>query len=317
MGFPKGQHFLTQAYLRSFAIPSQPEFIWLYQRGRARVKTNIINAAKQTYLYSFRDSDGNANHEMETSYFGTIDNDAAPVLERLTAVGSRDSIVLSSEEMEVLVGFIAHQVVRTPAFKTAQLGHMAQAAINSRHPNDQEFKLIRQKAPADLLPPELSDEEARSLWAEAMADVEAQSHDNTSWLSVLPRFAQVLFNRLWVKPVELVGNSKEYFLTCDFPVVFDHEAGIGPSTVLFPIASHRALIFQPTVRPAWATAQGSITSREISPSSIREHNHAVVKAAERFVFGAVDRAGIQKVFEETSPPQRFRPSSVADILGGV
>jgi hypothetical protein len=34
-----------------------------------RVEAHVVNAAKETSLYSFQDEDGSTNHEMETDYF--------------------------------------------------------------------------------------------------------------------------------------------------------------------------------------------------------------------------------------------------------
>src|SRR5947209_1631012 len=81
----KRQHTVTEGYLRGFCGEGTPNTLWRYSKSDGTVeRTNVANATVKFYAYSFRDSDGAWNHEVE-KLFSRIESAALQALKKVTS----------------------------------------------------------------------------------------------------------------------------------------------------------------------------------------------------------------------------------------
>lgn len=313
MSSPKGQHFLArEAYLRGFCAPGKQQ-VWLYRRGANPVLTNIVNVAKRNRLYSVELA-GEYNDKLET-FLAKIDGAAAGIFQRLRGA-SGGALTLSEKDLAELIQYVAIQFVRTPAFRSMLEKNGMYAAVSGRNLSDEQITWLRRIVPRDVLPSGVvnSDEEFRELWSKALCDVEAAYADKRSWLERMPQFAEGIALALWKKHLELIKVAGEYFITCDLPVVLDYVQNFETSDVYFPIGSHAALYFdrlQARVGPNPLT----LPIRNVSGSDARTFNRRTMLSAEDELYGAVNRADIQKAFISIPRPNRFPLIGAAQLLG--
>lgn len=148
----------------------------------------------------------------------------------------------------MLVGFIAYQFLRTPIFKDNRARNSSILSDRARGLTPDQIKELRRVAPP--IPPGVADtdEEFAKLWAEAVAQAEPYLTSKSSWLGNMPEFAERIFDEPWAKSVVLLTLDRDCFVTCDQPVVIDYNVGFRPSEVLFPVGSHRLLLFDASAR---------------------------------------------------------------------
>src|SRR5208282_3225640 len=142
-------------------------------------------------------------------------------------------LTFTNDEMWKLVSYVAYQFVRTPAFRDMRARNSAAMAANARTLGPEQMRQLRLIVPPDSVPAGVADtdEEFEQLWREATEDAELQMRDKSSWLSTMTQFAQVAFEALWTKGVELLRADSQCFMTCDQPVVIDYDLWFGLSEV--------------------------------------------------------------------------------------
>lgn len=260
-------------------------------------------------MYSIKEK-GQYIHDWETLFFGKIDGESSPVIAKVNSATGK-SLTLTADEHSILLSFISYQLLRTPAFRDTRKRGSVEAVRSGRTITADE---LRKAVPPGLVPIEImnSNEELEAIWQEALDVVAVRGSDNKSWLESMEQFAQGVLANLWPKRVELL-STKEYFVTSDHPVVLDYAIGLGPSEVLFPIGSHKAMLFSPG--RTFTTLQPSISIRSISAIEARRVNHRIIKAADRFVYAAVHRDGIRRALDDASSPQRLKSADAKEILG--
>jgi hypothetical protein len=310
MSGPTGQHFLArQAYLRFFCRPSRPGQIYLYLRGKRPVPTSISNVAKTRHLYSFQDVSGQLNHAIEIEVFAPLDTYVLPIMERLNK--EKGGVRLDRTEAETLVVFLAFQLVRTPAFRDDLYRFDADMALKVRTSVKLEEMKEFLEREIGVTPP---DDEIQRYWESASQRVIERFSTSEYWLRNMGRFARRFADQIATKHPEILRASSEYFVTSDYPVVINHGLGLGGSDLYFPVGSHTALYFH--AKPERELPQTvQIPSTQVSSHVARELNKRAMISAERYMYAAVDRDGLRRLFDKTAPSQRMKaPPPVSEIL---
>jgi hypothetical protein len=310
MGGPTGQHFLArQAYLRFFCRTSKPGQIYLYLRGKRPVPTSIANVAKTRHLYSFQDVSGQLNHTIEIEVFAPLDGYALPIMERLN--NERGEVRLNRTETETLIIFLAFQLVRTPAFRDDLYRFDADMAEKVRTSVKLEEMKEFLEREIGVIPP---DDEVRHFWEGASQRIIERFSTSEYWLRNMGRFARRFADQIATKRPELLRAPSEYFVTSDYPVVINHGLGLGGSDLYFPVGSHTALYFH--AKPERELPQTvQIPSTQVSAHVARELNKRAMLSAERYMYAAVERDGLRRLFDKTVPPQRMKaPHPMSEIL---
>ena len=309
MGGPTGQHFLArQAYLRFFCSPSESGQIYLYQRGRNPVRTSIANVAKTRYLYSFQDPSGQRNHAIEIQVFAPLDTWVLPIMEKLNK--ERGRVQLDRTEAETLIVFLAFQLVRTPAFRDGLYRFDADMAAKVRTSVKlEEMKEVLRRE-IGVTPP---DDEVQRYWESASQRIIERISPSEYWLRNMGRFARRFTDAIALKHPQILRAPHEYLVTSDYPIVIDHAAGLRGSDVYFPVGSHAALYFhsQPE-RELGLTLD--IPSTRITTRRAQVLNKRAMLSAERYMYSAVERDGLRRLFDRTTPPQRMKAPPVSEIL---
>ncbi len=309
MGGPTGQHFLArQAYLRFFCRPTEPGQIYLYQRGRKPVRTSIANVAKTRHLYSFQDPSGQFNHAIEIQVFARLDTWILPIMERLNR--ERGPVRLDRAEAETLIVFLAFQLVRTPAFRDDLYRFDADMAAKVRTSVKLEEMKEFLRREIGVTPP---DDEVQRYWESASQRIIEQVSVSDYWLRHMGRLARRFTDAIGLKRPQILHAPDEYFVTSDYPVVINHGLGLGGSDLYFPVGSHTALYFY--AKPEHELGPTiDILSTRVSAQQARALNKRAMLSAEKYMYAAVERDGLRRLFDGTAPPQRMKAPPASEIL---
>jgi hypothetical protein len=309
MSGPKGQHFLPRrAYLHFFCRPTERGKIYLYQRGQKPLLTSIANVGKEGHLYSFKDPSGQLNAQIETEVFAAIDAYILPIMEKLN--NARLAVRLDRTEAETLIVFLAFQLVRTPAFRDDLYRFDADMAARVRTcvKLEEMKEVIRREI--GVTPP---DDEVLKFWESASQRVIEQLSAKDYWLRNIRRYARRFVDAIGLKTPALLRSESEYFVTSDYPVVINHGLGLGDSDLYFPVGSHTALYFR--ARPEREMGPGiDIPLIRVGGEETRMMNKRAILSAERYIYAAVERDGLRRLFDKCKPPQLMKAPPVSEIL---
>ncbi len=111
---PRLHHYLPRFYLRAFSDLSilkreGKSAIWVYEKGKAVRRGSPGTEARKRDLYAFED--GGAKNTQAEKWFARLENEVAPILERL----QRREHVLTPNERDWLAIFVGTMYLRTPA----------------------------------------------------------------------------------------------------------------------------------------------------------------------------------------------------------
>jgi hypothetical protein len=316
MSEARGHHFLPrQAYLKFFSTTEGSDQIYLYRRGlKSPVRTNVVNVARERDLYAF-EQDGKTNREWETRFFAKIDGDLVPVFSKLNEDPIRSPLRLTKAEMEMLIGFMAYQFLRTPVFKDNRARNNSELCDRARRLSPEQIRQLRRVAPKIPAGVADTDEDFARLWSEAVDQAEPYLVDRRSWLGNMPQFAERIFDELWIKSVTLLTVDGDCFVTCDQPVIVDYNRGFGPSEVLFPVGSHHLLVFDASAKRDVADSSAELRVKRIDATEAGVFNQRILASAEKEAYAALSRDEIQHLLNATVAPDRFAVPDVSDLLG--
>jgi hypothetical protein len=277
-----GHHFVPQYHLRRFAVPENPELIWMYdKKANQFTRAAISKVAQQTTFYE-EETEKQLNEQVER--FGNL------VFDKLIA-----GQPIETRERISAAAYIATMYARVPK-RRAEISDMVPSAAE---------KVLR----------DLTD--AVQQWAEANTDREAVAR-KLEEVDTVSR--AVRSNPLKGPVVDLIrspwpsqriistigamtwriGRAKSmspFFLTSDNPVHFFRGLGIGTSKseLVFPISERVAL---------YASWRGELSSTQFfdAPSAlVKECNRRIIHGTERFVFSPRSELWIGKVASKDQP----------------
>lgn len=242
------------------------------------LRLNVKDASVQCFQYSFRDQNGNWNHEAEKC-LARIESAAAEPLKKLDSSGTFTDADKNRIAMYICAMF------RRPA---ALVNHFQSKTLDIANAKEEMHALI------DSLEPEFCEryspeeiEETRRAIADGQLDLSADTAKAMQmqvWMQSLPRNSEVIADLHWQVWRACKGHS---FITSDAPVYFRKHGryedmafvSIGdPSQnpeLFFPISAKSFLIG--THRPARAL-------HDASKNRVKELNALTIRMAYRYVF---------------------------------
>lgn len=129
MNEPINQHYVSQFYLRKFADPAKPGYVWVTDVKKAYATGTLISepsVIKHTtairHLYSDPDVPEIDKYHIE-NYFGAIESEAGSVWQRIE--GGSVNLERESSDRKTLSRYIAAQHLRGPRLVQVALQHRA------------------------------------------------------------------------------------------------------------------------------------------------------------------------------------------------
>ena len=288
MSKPVQQHYLPRgAYLTFFEDTGRPGFIWLYQRGREPVLSNMEKVAKERHLYSFVEKDGKMNTSLEKD-LAELENQTRPILAKLNSGPA--TVELTAAEEFVLAWFVACQAVRTPAQRR-----------------------VMQDLIGGMLPPDVESEHLRDYALAGNYRVEA--HTKFGMIIALEAAKEIVTTFL-MKRLLVLRSAEVNFLTCDHPILrlTDPKApvwfrgGFLMAPVFFPIGSRAALVWMHDRKKTPPRSPGErilVPSKVLPAAKVRQYTKGIISNAEDYLFACEKNPFIRKLFDKTKRPERF------------
>jgi len=289
----KRHHFLPQqAYLRRFSIAGKGEKIAVYRRGKAPFVTSLINVGVETDLYSLINQQGGLDRRLETEVLSSLDGRAVGVMDLLN--NEPNKVALNTEELDTIHDSVALAMLRTPAFRDK----LNRLDVELLERGERADPTIRSSLRQMNLAEEAIDFYIQAGLARAR---EIVAHPNY-WLVRVGRFLELTAPVLRDKSAEIL-ETDEIIITSDNPVVYDYNLGLLRSDLVFPIGSHRVLVFRTSCSRTYEAA--FIPVRRITRAQARDLNLQTIKFAEQALFASVERQGIHRLLNAAKPPARM------------
>jgi len=320
MNQPVQHHYLPKhAYLNFFESPDKGDFVWMYQRNKEPILANIDKVAKERHLYSFTDTNGKYNTQLET-IFAEMEQVASKILKKLNnAVGQ---VSITTQEKTDLAYFLAIQVARTPAFRDSlkeQTAEFAKLNMQMLASNKEAFantlKGFKERNPDK---PDINEVELKEYILSEKYEMKMTGEDY--FLKQAIELGDAIFPAIMMKDIFILRSSSEELITSDYPVNLIANPAIPPfyaggfllSGILFPIGKKTALFCKNPNDPKDPPSKDEeilVGFKEIPPVQARWANKIAIKRAERFLFSSSHNSKIQDIFNKSSKPKRFYMSS--------
>ena len=259
-----GQHYLPQHYLRSFATPDDPHYIWMYDKTSKEFKRlPIQNVAQSSEFYSEED---------ERALSENIEQPAQAPLEQLgkgqqVDVRGRLAVTIYLESMIKRVPHIRNNMLeKAPQTKVKLLARIR------GNPELLELLVLRLN---------LTREEVLHLieqWEQTFDSKPLSERDDIirrQWSSLA--VLECILSMTWRV---IRADDSHHFLTGDNPVFFHKEYGLQPpdGEFSFPLSSDVAL------HGSWQGSRGELLFDRAKPEHVKEIDRRAIVAAVRFVF---------------------------------
>jgi hypothetical protein len=266
-----GDHYLPQYYLKGFSL-NEGKRIWVYDKQEnRRYPTQVKSTANETGFYSTEAG----STEVEQYLANSIENPANPVLEKI-----RNRERVTKADKKVLSVYMTTMIKRVPQSKEILKGRAPNVAAEVYSEFCERLSVLNDGTPS-------AEEEIESLRTEAreVLDRFVEDFPKDVWLKTLspemtPKVVAAFTAMTWVF---VVSEGGPVFLTCDDPVCFFRDRGIGKpkSEVTFPISSKIAL---------WLTWRQDLCEGYFIPPRfvLKEVTRRVAKNAARFLYHALD-----------------------------
>jgi len=267
-----GDHYLPQYYLKGFT-EADDHMLWAYEKGTDnKLNTQVKNLANITNFYS-RDTEQYLANEIE-----------GPANAVLDKIRTRASI--NDDDRNAFAEYIAVMWKRVPRAKD-DLKRMAPRLadkIGNRLNGDLDHAIAEGSRDVKFI-------ESRRREIDDILTKYAEDPPDDIWLENMPpertpRIVRAIKEMTWVF---WESNEAPAFLTCDDPVFYFTEMGIGKreSEISFPISSHIVL---------WATWRVDLPHGgfiEASSQIVKEMNRRTAHNAGRYIFHSRDENWIQ------------------------
>lgn len=257
-----GHHYIPQYYLEGFSS-LDTNMVWVYEKnGPLKFQTTVINTANEKNYYG---------QEVENYLSKEIEGPANSVINKI-----RNRVNISNEDKMTLAIYMVVMLKRVPQSKL-RMREMAPDVANKLQAkwDDETNQLIRTNQDQE--------EYYRKRLNELKENQEKFLKDPPKdfWLALIPpertpSVIKILQKMTWLF---LTNDTEPVFLTCDNPVFYFSELGIGrsESEVTFPIASNITL---------WASWRKDLTEGYVQAKSqaCKEINRRTAFNATRFIY---------------------------------
>lgn len=229
----KKHHYLPRHYLRGFALPEEPERIWVLDKDDDRsYVTSVENAAAENYYYALPDDDGGQDTDsVEIFLANKIEGPAIEAIEKI-----REQAQFDKQDKMALVPYLALMHSRVPRYRERVQNALPEVMAKQR----ERWREFLEEAKKDG---RISSDEAATFMAlirQAHNGIETDIPQEFMVPKLYDTVALAIWNMHWVF---LVRNRAPYFITSDNPFVFTEGKGLKPpdGQIIFPISKHVVL----------------------------------------------------------------------------
>lgn len=215
---PKGQHYVTAAYLRKFATGSgRRAMLYVYERDRDEpYRQKPERAARVTNYYSIRKEDGSWDDSIE-DLLGQVESTAVPLIERLAIADFEPSW---NDRINIST-FIGFQEFRVP-WTRQQMENLYKGLIShmmrftAAVPGQMEADLERMKAKG-IDVKDVTADQLREMIKGGRYEIEVNPAASLMpMLEQVPEVSQIYAQMMWTV---LCSREGSLFVTSDNPVV--------------------------------------------------------------------------------------------------
>lgn len=276
-----GHHYIPQWYLRNFGIPSQPDFIWLYEKhgGPAR-RVPIAGVAQAKRFYSPQTEGALARH---------VEPAGNAVIQKLMS----ETPITPVERLQ-LAFYIGVMMKRVPARRrrAAEMIPGVLADVVSKVREELEVIANTLQADPELLARRLQEVNAaeKKIVLQPPPEVLAQIHE--PWPS--EGMLHALFGMAWRV---MISPGPQYFITTDNPAFFFRSYGLGTkeSELSFPLSTTHAL------HGSWQETSSRLVFLRATPPLVKEINRRLASETERLAFYHEPALWLPKVLAKKNP----------------
>jgi hypothetical protein len=304
MGDYKSQHTVTEAYLRGFTANESPNTLWRFDKIDGSCKrSNVEKATVKFYAYSFREADGEWNHEAE-KILGQVESLALPLLPKFAQGSALDDV-----EKDHLALFIA-TMIRRPA---TLVEHFQREFLEFANAPERRAALLEKMLPE--LRERFSEDEiviAKKALADGALDVSAdpaKAMQMQPWFKQAPHNSHLIANMHWQVWRAEVGHN---YVTSDAPAYvrreghYDNPTLVGAaradlnSEIIFPISKNSLLI---------AKHKPCRTVVRATKTRVQTLNAVTIRMAYKHVFASHESGQVRRLVNLS----RDLPSLLPDV----
>ena len=261
-----GDHYIPQYYLNGFTS-SIDNMVWVYEKGGSlKFQSQVKNIAHETNYYS---------PEVEKYLANDIEGPANSVIKKI-----RKCKKITQSEKEILAIYMIVMLKRVPQSKIRMKKMAPNVTQSLQQKWDKEISKLALENPSQK---KLF--EKRRIEIKANLDKYSKNIPKDFWLELIPpdrtpNTVEAISKMTWLF---LTYEKFPVFLTCDNPVFYFQEIGVGKakSEITFPISSNIVL---------WATWRSDIQEgySPIKNQAIKEINRRTATNATRYTYHAKD-----------------------------
>jgi hypothetical protein len=222
-------HYVPRHYLKGFTAKHPPE-LWVYPKHQP-------SNPRRSYIKSVGSKDNFYSKEVEDYLGQNIENDAAPVLKKISEL-----ISITNDEKHIISRYIVSFLVRTPCGKE-RVKKVILKELNNLTQRENIKKFLIHKIGRELTEEEID---------QALAYLQAKQREEKitkEWDTLILRESLKLVSGIHSMAWQFFTvEDGSFFLTSDCPVFFFEDIGIGNSLseITFPMSKQVALWITPT-----------------------------------------------------------------------
>jgi hypothetical protein len=273
----KNQHFVPRSFLRGFAIDSEDNLIWGYDKKYSKCtgKRSINKICSLDYYYEQLKPDGSKTQMLEDG-FQTIETPAIEIIRNLST-----SQKLSLDDKSCLAFYIGLLLTRGPSFRDG---------VHEIHKHSAEIMLQKEYESGRLPePPEILKKHIVNNDITSVVKTVILPHVSLQYMfDSANSIGQSLCNKKW--DIYYIKNS-EFFVTSDTPVIFEPinpkiNQAVGPanieSLVLCPITKKMLIV----ARPYYKSDCSGFEFMPVKDGMVGKLNEFMCLNAQRFVYAS-------------------------------
>lgn len=273
-----GHHYVPQYYLKGFS-ESDDDLLWVYEKGiGCRFNAKIKNIGNITKFYS---------PKVEQYLANTIEEPANKILEKI-----RKRHKISEDDKKIFAEYVAVMWKRVPRGKERlkKIAPKVSQKLSKELNRDLDIIASQGLTKTSLI-------KKSRVKIKEILDKYAKNPPKEIWLNNIlfkrnPRIIAAVRAMNWTF---LTFDEKPVFLTCDNPVFYFTDIGIGnpESEITFPISSKITL---------WATWRNDLPQDYIQTTKqvVKEINRRTAHNASRYIFHGRDEHWIESFIKKHS-----------------
>src|SRR5437867_5378241 len=220
-------HYVPQFYLRNFQIPSQPQWVFWYQRGRKATPKAIESRAQLRDFEKLSVEAGGLKHDSVSKRLKEIENNVAPVIAKLIAC---EDLQLSAKEWSEICLFVSHLISRGPSGRQETINAFQSADIMRAKvmaKNKEAFHATMRESGNPYRDDEIEEIRQKTLEFEKHYKIKRKDNFFKDYSLAMSLLAGELGSQCLLQkhPVLIKTSSQKEFITSDNPVVFACDEG--------------------------------------------------------------------------------------------